>query len=61
LQKKKNIVKDFSELDLTKQFSFKDYLSWQFQESEELFRGFIAKMSATPNIFHQEYSGNIYF
>jgi Uma2 family endonuclease len=53
------MVKHFSDLDLSKQYSFKDYLSWQFKERVELFRGFIAKMSPAPNTFHQEYSGNI--
>jgi Uma2 family endonuclease len=55
------MVTKLSELDLSKQYTFKDYLSWQFQERVELFRGFIAKMSPAPNSFHQEYSGNIYF
>jgi Uma2 family endonuclease len=54
------MVKDFSELDLSKQYTYKDYLSWQFKERVELFKGFIAKMSPAPTSFHQEYSGNIY-
>ena len=54
-------ITNFSELDLKKQYSFKDYLSWQFNERVELFRGFIAKMSPAPSSFHQNYSGNINF
>lgn len=55
------MVKDLSQLDLTKQYSISDYLSWQFSERVELFRGFIAKMSPAPNTFHQEYSGNLHY
>jgi Uma2 family endonuclease len=47
------MVKHFSDLDLLKQYTFKDYLSWQFQERVELFRGFVAKMSPAPNTIHQ--------
>lgn len=53
------MVKDFSELDLSKQYTFKDYLSWQFKERVELFRGFIAKMSPAPNTNHQIISREI--
>lgn len=53
------MIRDFSELDLSKQYTFKDYLSWQFNDRVELFRGFIAKISPAPNSFHQEFSGNI--
>jgi Uma2 family endonuclease len=54
------MIKDISSLDFSKQYTFKDYLSWQFKERVELFRGYIAKMSPAPNTFHQEFSGNIY-
>lgn len=47
------MVKNFSDLDLSKQYTFKDYLSWRFKERVELFRGFIAKMSPAPNTLHQ--------
>jgi Uma2 family endonuclease len=54
------MIKELSELDLTKQYTVADYLSWQFKERVELFRGYIAKMSPAPNTSHQEYAGNIY-
>jgi Uma2 family endonuclease len=54
-----NPITDFSQLDLSKQYTFKDYLSWRFQERVELFKGFVAKMSPAPNRLHQDYSGNL--
>jgi Uma2 family endonuclease len=54
------MVKNLSELDFTKQYTIADYLSWQFKERVELFKGYIAKMSPAPNTFHQEYSGNLH-
>jgi Uma2 family endonuclease len=47
------IVTSFSNLDLTKQYSYADYLSWQFSERIELLKGYIRKMAA-PTPFHQE-------
>jgi Uma2 family endonuclease len=54
------MITDISQLDLTKQYTIADYLSWQFIERVELFKGYIAKMSPAPNTFHQECAGNIY-
>ena len=42
-------------LDPSKQYTYADYLTWKFEERVELFRGFIARMSA-PNRRHQEVS-----
>jgi Uma2 family endonuclease len=47
------MVKNLSELDLTKQYTIADYLSWQFNERVELFKGYITKMSPAPNTYHQ--------
>jgi hypothetical protein len=33
------IVYNFSDLDLTKTYSYADYLLWQFQERVELIKG----------------------
>lgn len=54
------MVKNFSELDLTKQYTVKDYLTWQFAERVELFKGFIAKMSPAPSSRHQIISGMLF-
>jgi Uma2 family endonuclease len=53
------IVTNFSDLDLTKQYSYSDYLLWQFQERVELIKGFILKMSPAPSMTHQRVSNNL--
>ena len=55
------IVKKFSDLDLTKTYTYSDYLLWQFSERVELIKGFISKMSPAPNRNHQTVSQNINF
>jgi Uma2 family endonuclease len=52
-------VTKFSDLDLTKQYSYSDYLLWQFQERVELIKGFIMKMSPAPSMIHQRISNNL--
>jgi Uma2 family endonuclease len=53
------IVTKFSDLDLTKTYSYADYLKWQFQERVELIKGFILKMSPAPSMVHQRISSNL--
>ncbi len=57
-------ITKFSQLDLTKQYSYADYLTWQFKERVELIRGWISKMSPAPSTGHQSISsvfqGEIY-
>ncbi len=52
-------VKNFSDLDLTKTYTYSDYLLWQFSERVELIKGFILKMSPAPSSNHQKISQNI--
>jgi Uma2 family endonuclease len=47
-----NITK-LSQLDLTKKYSYADYLLWKIKERVELFKGMIAEMSPAPNPTHQ--------
>jgi len=54
-----SIVTKFSDLDLTKQYTYADYLLWQFSERIELLRGFIKKMSPAPSRRHQSISFNL--
>jgi hypothetical protein len=54
-------VTKFSDLDLTKEYSYSDYLLWQFQERVELIKGFIMKMSPAPSMVHQRISNNLSF
>lgn len=53
------VVKKFSDLDLTKTYTYSDYLLWQFSERVELIRGFISKMSPAPSRKHQTISQNL--
>jgi Uma2 family endonuclease len=50
----------FSDLDLSKQYSYADYLTWQFAERVELIKGWIYKMSPAPSSGHQDISGVFY-
>ena len=49
------MITSLSDLDLTKQYSYADYLTWQFVERVELLKGFIRNMAA-PSPMHQEIS-----
>ena len=53
------VVKNFSDLDLTKTYTYSDYLLWQFSERVELIKGFILKMSPAPSRNHQTISQNL--
>ena len=52
-------ITHFSELDLNKEYTFSDYLQWQFSERVELLKGFIKQMSPAPSRSHQTTSQNI--
>lgn len=54
------IITNFSDLDLTKEYTYSDYLQWHFSERVELIKGFIRKMSPAPNRIHQTVSSNIH-
>jgi Uma2 family endonuclease len=46
----------FSDLDLTKTYTYADYLKWTFDERLELIKGYIFKMSPAPAEIHQRIS-----
>jgi len=46
----------FSDLDLSKTYSYADYLQWTFEDRLELIKGKIFKMSPGPNLYHQDIS-----
>lgn len=52
-------VTKLSDLDLTKQYTYADYLLWKFEERVELLRGFIREMSPAPSRRHQTILQNI--
>lgn len=47
------MITSFDQLDLTKQYTYADYLKWQFKERLELIKGYIYKMSPAPSSRHQ--------
>ena len=46
-------ITNLNQLDLSKTYTFKDYLSWKFSEKVELLKGYVSKMSPAPNTQHQ--------
>jgi Uma2 family endonuclease len=53
------MITNLSELDLKKQYTYADYLTWQIKDRVELIKGFIYKMSPAPTPIHQIISGNL--
>ena len=49
-------ITDFSQLDLKKQYTYADYLTWNFDDRLELIKGWIYKMSPAPRRKHQKSS-----
>lgn len=49
-------ITHLSELDLTADYNYADYLTWQFNETIELIKGKIQLMSPAPNVKHQKIS-----
>ncbi len=54
------MITDINQLDLSKRYTYADYLTWRFDETIELIRGKIYRMSPAPTGSHQEISGNIH-
>ncbi len=48
-------ITSLDQLDRNKQYTYADYLTWQFEQRVELIRGYIREMSA-PNMRHQRIS-----
>jgi Uma2 family endonuclease len=49
----------FSDLDLSKTYSYADYLQWTFEDRLELIKGKIFKMTPAPAAVHQRLSWRI--
>ena len=54
------MITDINQLDLTKQYNYADYLTWQFDEMVELIRGKVFRMSSAPGRLYQEVSGALF-
>lgn len=52
-------ITKLSQLDLTKSYTYFDYLKWKFEERVELFKGKILAMSPAPARKHQRISSEI--
>ena len=52
-------ITDISQLDLNKQYTYADYLTWQFSERVELIKGWIHKMTPAPLRKHQRVSADL--
>jgi len=53
-------ITDISQLDLTKKYSYADYLTWQFEDRLELIKGWIYKMSPAPKRKHQRIEAKLF-
>ncbi|MDX1667324.1 MAG: Uma2 family endonuclease [Saprospiraceae bacterium] len=49
----------FQDLDLSRYYTYADYLSWKFEETVELIRGKVFRMSPAPHRYHQEVSSRL--
>jgi len=49
-----------SDLDLTKTYTYADYLKWTFDERLELIKGKVFNMSPAPGSKHQLISGTVF-
>ncbi len=52
-------ITHFSQLDLTKTYTYADYLTWEFDEFVELIKGRVMRPMAGPSRRHQDYSTNL--
>ncbi len=54
------MITKLEHLDISKHYTYADYLTWQFDEMVELIRGKVIKMSPAPGVLHQKISGNLH-
>ena len=54
------MITDINHLDVTKQYSYADYLTWNFKERVELIRGWISKIDIDWPDRHQQVLGNLH-
>lgn len=54
------MVTDITTIDLSKTFTYADYLTWQIKERLELIKGRVFKMTPAPAMKHQKVAANIF-
>ena len=52
-------ITQFSQLDLSKTYTYADYLTWKFDEFVELIKGRLLRPMVAPTPLHQQYSTNL--
>ncbi|WBA41851.1 Uma2 family endonuclease [Hymenobacter canadensis] len=50
------VITDISQLDLTKTYTYADYLTWRLEGMVELIKGKVRRMSPAPRVRHQSIS-----
>jgi Uma2 family endonuclease len=53
------VITDISQLDLSKTYTYADYLSWKFTDLVELVRGRVMRKMSAPTAMHQQCSSNL--
>jgi Uma2 family endonuclease len=53
-------ITNINDLDLNGTYTYADYLTWRFEQSVELIKGKIFKMSPAPSVKHQRISGKLH-
>lgn len=53
------VITDISQLDLSKTYTYADYLSWRFTEYVELIKGRVMRKMSAPTSAHQQCSSNL--
>ena len=54
------MITDLNLLDISKKYSYADYLLWKFEERIEILKGKIFKMSPAPSSLHQRISTELF-
>ena len=54
------MITSIGQLDLSKKYTYADYLSWQLEDRVELIRGKVVQMVYTPGTSHQTASSNLH-
>lgn len=55
------MITNIEDLDLSKRYTYADYLTWQFDEMVELIRGKVFRMSPAPSARHQWVSAELHY
>ena len=54
------MITSINQLDLSKKYTYADYLTWQLDQRVELIRGKVVSMPPAPGTSHQSASGNLH-